>query len=171
MCEFLSYTEYKGKLYYLTNFELATREGKELRKKLDYDFYEEIKGHGAIKEYFGLPHSKCIDHECTDFSTPDNFPAEIVEKIKVGQFSQIGIAKELLQQPARAEYEKIEQSALAEYRKIQQSAWAEYEKIEQPARAEYEKIEQPALAEYRKIQQSAFWQLFTNPKNRTKVWK
>ena len=155
MCEFLSWTKYKGKLYYLTNFELNTRDGKKLRKKLDYNFYEEIKGHGAIKEYFGLPHSQCKDHECTDFSTPDNFPAEIVVKIKAGEFSEIGIAKSLLTQSAWAEYEKIRQSALAEYEKIRQSALAEYKKIRQSALAEYEKIAQSALAEYEKIPQSA----------------
>jgi len=155
MCEFLSWTEYKGKLYYLTNFEINTRNGKKLRKKLDYNFSEEIKGHGAIKEYFGLPHSQCIDHECTNFSTPNNFPSEIVEKIKRGEFSEIGIAEQLLTQSAWAEYEKIRQSAWAEYKKITQSALAEYEKIRQSAWAEHEKIRQPALAEYKKIRQSA----------------
>jgi len=171
MCEFLSWTEYKGKLYYLTDFELNTRDGEKLKKKLDYAFYEEIKGHGAIKEYFGLSHSQCRDHECTDFSTPNNFPVEIVKKIKAGEFSRIGIAEGLLTQPAWAEYEKVEQPARAEYKKVERSAWAEYKKVEQSARAEYEKVIQSAWAEYEKVRQSAFWALFMSSENRIETWR
>ena len=149
MCEFISWTEYKGKLYYISNYELNTPDGQALRRKLNYDFYEEIKGHGAIKTYFGLPHSKCKDNECSDFSTPNNFPAEIAEKIKAGEFSEIGVAEGLLTQPARAEYEKVEQ----------------------PARAEYEKVKQSAWAEYKKVKQSAFWKLYADPKNRIEAWR
>ena len=155
MCQFLSWIEYKGKLYYFSDYEVNSSDGRRLCRSLGNIFHEEIKGHGVIREYFGLSYKQGKNYECEDFSTPDNFPIELVEKIKKGKFSQIGVSEQLLKQPALAEYEKIRQSAWAEYKKIEQPAWAEYEKIRQPALAEYEKIEQPALAEYKKIRQPA----------------
>ena len=156
MCDFLSWTEYKGKLFYLTNFELNTRDGKNLRKKLGKNFNEEIKGHGAIKEYFGLPHGRCKDFECTDFSSSINFPPEIAERLKQGLFSQIGKNTDLLTQPALDEYKKITQPAWNEYKKITQPALDEYKKITQPAWNKYEKIKQSAWNKYKKITQSAW---------------
>jgi hypothetical protein len=157
MCEFLSWISMpNGELKYISNFELNTREGKKLKKELGYYFYQEIKGHGAIKTYFGIRHGKGMERECTDFSTPDNFPAEIVKKIKSGEFSQIGFSMGLLNDAALAEYEGIKQAAWAEYKKIEQPARTEYEEIKQAAWTEYEKIEQPAWAEYKEIKQAAW---------------
>jgi hypothetical protein len=104
-----------GELKYISNFELNTREGKKLKKELGYFFHHEIKGHGAIKTYFGIRHGRGIERECTDFSTPDNFPAEIVKKIKNGEFSQIGLNVDLLNDAALAEYKK---SSLQQFWKL-----------------------------------------------------
>jgi hypothetical protein len=123
-----------------------TKEGKELQKYCGNN--RDYIGHGAIRHYFGN-FTGGIEHEYTDFSSPDNFPKEIVEAIKAGQFRGLGIDEGLLTK----------------------KAWAEYNKIEQPARAEYEKIRQSARAEYDKIKQSAFWDLFKNKKNRPKCWR
>jgi len=146
MCQFISWKEYKGKNYFITSSELATKEGKKLLKS---EFKADLSGHGAIEHYYPELKGKGINKECRDFSTPKNFPKDIVEAIKKGKFEGIGICKEILTKPALAEYEKIEQSALAEYEKIRQSALAEYEKIEQ----------------------SAFWKIARQKKNRVKIWK
>jgi len=164
MCQFISWKEYKGKSYFLTDSDLNTKEGRELLKP---EYKADIKGHGAIEHYYPELKGKGHDKECTDFSTPANFPKEIVKAIKEGRFVNFGICEQILnekgkaeylriKQPAYAKYEKIQQSARVEYKKIQQPAYAKYEKIQQSAYAKYKKIEQPAWAEYLKIQQSAY---------------
>jgi hypothetical protein len=201
MCEFASWKEYKGKVYFIKNSDLITKEGKKLLKP---EVIADLSGHGAIEHYYPELKGKGVNKERTNFSTPKNFPKEIVRAIKAGKLSRIGLSSQLLtaegwaeyekirqqawaeyrkirqqawaeyrkiMQQAWAEYEKIRQPALAEYRKIRQQAWAEYEKIRQQAWAEYEKIEQPAWAEYEKIRQQAFWKIFKNLKYRAEVWR
>ena len=179
MCEFISWKSYEGKNYYLTNEDLETKAGKELLKP---EFVADICGHGAIEHYYPELKGKGSNEECSDFSSPNNFPKEIVKALKQGKLTKIGIVLDILNDAGRQEYEKIEQSALAEYKKIQQpayaeyekiqqSAWAEYEKIQQPAWAEYKKIEQPALAEYEKIKQPGFWKIAKQKKYRKNKWK
>ena len=176
MCDFISWIEREGHIYLFTNKELNTKEGRKIQKGLKDN---DVRGHGVIREYWGLKDG--VNKECEDFSTPDNFPKEIVKAVKLGQYSEIGFNLDLLNSAGKAEYEKIRQPALVEYKKIEQSALAEYEKIEQPALAEYEKIEQPALAEYKKIEQpawaeyekikqTAFWDIFKHKKYRNKKW-
>ena len=80
-------------------------------------------GHGAIDFYFEIDPKKGINRECTDFSTPDNFPSEIATAIKTGKFRGLGICLAILSQHALVEYEKIKQPALAEYEEIQQLAF------------------------------------------------
>jgi hypothetical protein len=168
MCEFVSWKEYKGKNYFLTNTDLDTKEGKKL---LNPEVRDDICGHGAIENFYPELKGKGTNKECTDFSTPNNFPKEIVEAIKQGKMSRIGICLDVLNEEGRAEYLKIEQSAKAEYEKIKQPAWAEYEKIEQPAKAEYEKIQQSAWAEYEKIKQETFSEIVQQKKYRVNAWK
>ena len=124
MCEFLSWIELpNGELRYISNYELNTREGQRLKKSLGPDFRNEIVGHGAIKEFFGLRNHAGKDRECFDFSDPNNFPKEIIRKIKKGEFSQIGICTDLLTPIAWEEYNKIEQTAWEEYDKIKRAAF------------------------------------------------
>jgi DNA-binding cell septation regulator SpoVG len=166
MCEFLSWIETvidgETHYFYLTQRELRDKRGRELAKRRG----DNINGHGAIREYYDLDNVG-RNRECTDFSTPDNFPLSIVADIKAGAFCGFGISTELLtpaadaeyekvQQPADAEYREVVQPAYAEYRKIEQAAWAEYREVVQPAFAEYRKVVQPALAEYREVVQPAF---------------
>ena len=174
MCEFLSMVKGKTKTgkdkwYYLT-YDLIhnTPRGELLQKKYGGT---DLIGHSAIREYFGIREGQGENWECTDFSTPENFPALIVKAIKRGEFRGFGTPEGLLSLPAWVEHEKIKQQAWAEYEKIKQPALAEYEKIEQAAWAEYLKIQQAAWAEYEKIDQAAFWDLFALPENRSSQWR
>ena len=166
MCNFVSWIEHNNNVYFLTDNDLKPKKLKEFK---DYNslWYEDLPGHGAIRWFYPELEGRGVEHECEDFSTPENFPPEIVTAIKEGKLSKIGVSLELLNEkgPAEyrkikdsawAEYEKIKDSARAEYRKIIESALAEYEKIRDPARAEYEKIKDPAWAEYEKIEQPAW---------------
>ena len=179
MCPFISWIEHKDNVYFLDDSKLNTKQGKELLRP---EYISDLLGHGAIRHFYSELGYKGIDKECENFTTPNNFPHEIVSAIKKGKFINFGICLNILTQPARAEYEKINQPARAEYEKIKQPAWAEYEKITQSAWAEYgkitqsawaeyEKIKQPAWAEYEKIKQSAFWRIARKKENRINVWK
>ena len=194
MCEFISWTEYKGELYYLTNYELNMRPGIEFKKKLHNNFYGDIVGHGAIKEYFGLHHLRCTDFECTDFSTPDNFPKEIIEDFKDGKFSDIGMPKptSILKQTAMKTYNKIQKPNYYEYYEEELQTRKKYNKIsiELQAKREYDDVEQGRYSEielqtkkeyaniknstfrkHYKIMLEIFWTLFADPKNRIEAWK
>ena len=186
MCEFVSWKKYKENLYYLDNDKLNTKDGRDLLKYLkDNNSLYDICGHGAIEKYYPELKDKLVDNiEVTDFSSPDNFPKEISDKIKQGKFSDIILEEyplELLNDKGRKQYNKIKQSALEQYNKIKQpaleqynkikqSAWEQYNKIEQPAWEQYNKIEQSASEQYNKIKQSAFWKTFENKKYRNIKW-
>ena len=163
MCEFISWIEYETQILFLTDADLNTKKGKELTNYLGDKFLEDIKGHGAIRFYYEIGDKRGHNKECTDFSSPDNFPSIIQAAIKKGKFSKIGKPvdiKQLLTSPA-----------LAEYNKIKDTAWAEYHKIEGPAWAEYNKIEDTALAEYHKIEGPAFWKVARVRINRVECWQ
>ena len=158
MCEFLSWIEKGDKVYFLTGKQVYdTPKGKAL-KEWSQNIEDDKTGHGAIRFYYNIVGGE--DKECSDFSTPDNFPPVIAKAIKVEKMRRMGISKQLLTQQAWAEYKKIEQPAGAEYDKIRQQAWAEYDKIRQQA-----------LAEYNKIRQQAFWDFFAVIENRNPAWR
>ena len=164
MCEFISYIEKNGEVLFLTGDDVFnTKRGKQLQKHCKSA--DDLTGHGAIRWYFGIddkPLEGGKERECTDFSSPANFPKPIVKAIKAGLMAGFkdGTPQELLTNPAWAEYEKITNTA-----------WAEYEKITNTALAEYEKIKNPALAEYEKITNTAFWALFADVNNRNHEWR
>ena len=190
MCNFISWIEYKDEILYMTDRDLETSRGKKLLRDIGF---EDIAGHGAIRSFFNIPNGKGTRKESKNFSTPDNFPQDIVRDVKKGLFTRCGVALQILtppalaeykeiehsawtkykkiEQPAWAKYKEIEQSALAEYKEIKQSAWAEYKEIEQPARAKYKEIEKPAWAKYKEIKYSAFWELAKIKKNRVNIWQ
>ena len=152
MCHLASWvmvkTQEKDINFYLTTKELKNKRGAELKKHLGKRYKEDVKGHGAIEWYFGI---KGKHVECTDFSTPDNFPKEIARDIKKGLFNYT-FSNDLLIM--------LTLKALAKYEKIIDRTWAEYKEIEGKALAEYKEIEGPA-----------FWGIFKEPNNRIKAWR
>jgi len=170
MCEFVSWIEKGDKVYFLTGEQVFnTRKGEALQKWCGSP--DDYIGHGAIRHYYGLEQDEGTNKECTNFSTPKNFPSVISEAIKNGKMRGLAIELQLLTKPAFAEYAKVKQQAYAEYKKVEQQAYAEYKKVKQQAFAEYKKVEQQAFAEYKKVEQPAFWDIFSDPKNRKRGWR
>ena len=124
MCQFISWVEEDDKVFFLTKKELQSKKGKALIKYCDN---KDLQGHGACKRYFfGSEGSKRgVQKECSDFSSPHNFPEKIALAIIRGDFNckYFDTPIDILTQLALAEYEKIEQSAWAEYKKIKQPAF------------------------------------------------
>ena len=104
MCEFISWINKDSKAIFLTGDDVfKTKRGRELQKySKDPDDW---LGHGAIRWYYNFKGG--VDKECTDFSSPDNFPSDIITAIKSGKMRRLGIAKDLLTISALAEYHKI----------------------------------------------------------------
>ena len=78
MCEFISWINYNDKIYFLTDDEINTPKGQELKKYLGNKYWEDIKGHGAIRYYYDIawpPEKYSFSHrycmECMDFSDPN----------------------------------------------------------------------------------------------------
>lgn len=88
MCEFISWKEIKTadgsmELLFLTHDDIFnTSRGAELRQLTTP---EDFVGHGAIAFYYQIDANKGVDRECTNFSSPDNFPPEIVSALKAGK--------------------------------------------------------------------------------------
>ena len=115
MCEFISAIKTQGKngkdKWYFLTYDLIhnTPRGEIIQKK--YPGQGELIGHSAIREYFELRDTEGTNWECTDFSTPKNFPSVIIKALKRGEFKGFGTPEGLLSPSALAEYEKIEQQA------------------------------------------------------------
>ncbi len=87
MCEFVSWIEGGGKVYFLTNEVVKAR--LEDYKEFNSGWRRDLCGHGAIEWFFGLEQG--MRHlEVNDFSRIGDIPKVIVEAIKSGQMSLIG---------------------------------------------------------------------------------
>ncbi len=148
MCEFISWVEHENTLYYLTANLLNTKEGRDLKKFLGTAYAEDIKGHGAIERYFGI---KGKHHECTDFSSPNNFPAEIVKAMKSGAFRGIGIPDES---------QVLTKKAYTDYKSKCAALYADY-------RSKCDAL----YASYKSKRADLFWDIFMDKKNRVKAWE
>jgi hypothetical protein len=188
MCNFISWIEKDNNVLFLTSEDIFhTQRGKELQ---NYTTPDDFVGHGAIRWFFNCAGGE--NRECEDFSTPANFPDEIVRAFKLGKFRGLGIAKEVLILSALAEYEKVQQSAIAKVDKSRQEAWIECERVRQTILIkyktnnltwmeykkicdtewiEYKKLQKPVWDEYEQVTQSTFWDLFSNLNNRVEIWR
>ena len=95
MCEFISWVEKRGKVYFLDGetvfsdkFQTWAKE-----KRISTDDY---CGHGTIRAWYGIDTGDGVDKEYTNFSTPDKFPKSIVKAIKAGQMKGFTVPKGLL---------------------------------------------------------------------------
>jgi hypothetical protein len=124
VCEFVSALKYENKYYFLTSDKLDTflrsKKGREWKKTHGTND-NDVKGHGFLEEFIYPELREKAEHwECNDFSSPKNFPYEIVKQLKLGnlRFAIPYSPKQLLTGQAEAEYQKISGQAYAEYQKI-----------------------------------------------------
>ena len=170
MCEFVSWVEHEDKLYYLTANLLNTKEGRALKKHLGSAYSEDITGHGAIEHYFGIKGKHC---ECTDFSSPNNFPAEIVKAMKSGAFRGIGIPDEsqVLTKKACTDYWSKRAALYADYRSKRDALDADYRSKCNALYDDYWSKCDALYDDYRSKRDDLFWDIFMDKKNRAKAWK
>ena len=109
MCEFMSWVEKGEKVYFLTPAMIQDTPKGQAWLKYEGDktdnWEDDQKGHGAIRWFFDLQNREGEEHECTDFSSPANFPTEIVKAIKAGEFRGYVFPFGLLSAPLDADYQ------------------------------------------------------------------
>jgi hypothetical protein len=128
--------------------------------------------------------------ECEDFSTPDNFPPELVAAIKAGDMAEFGVTERmvagLLSQKGKKRH-KSKCKADAEWQKADtewQKVDAEWQKTyaeRQKADAEWQKAyakrqktyaeRQKTGTEWQKAYARIFWDVFADIKYRAGAWK
>jgi hypothetical protein len=164
MCEFISWKEVKTasgtEILFLTHDDIFnTSRGIKLRK---HNGNNDLFGHGAIAFYYQISSDKGINRECTDFSSPDNFPPEIVAALKSGKmWGFIDYFPDgLLCAPLYADYKakrdaldadyKAKRDALdADYEAKRDALYADYEAKRAPLDADYEAKRAPLDADYK----------------------
>ena len=194
MCDFISWIEKDGKLYYLTTEDIESKRGKEYR---DYNpNADDIKGHGAIRWFYNLKGGK--EKECTDFTTPKGFPREIQKAIIQGKFRRSfgPVPAGLLIAPLYADYEAKRAPLDADYKAKRDALYADYKAKRAPLYADYEAKIAPLYANYKakiaplyadyeakraplyadyEAKRDALdlrtWLLVLEPKNRSKAWQ
>jgi hypothetical protein len=164
VCEFLSAIKTKSKTgrdkwYFLTHDLIHnTPRGEIIQKKYKGD--GELIGHSAIREYFELRSGTGENWECSDFSTPDNFPTVIVKALKRGEFKGFNVPAGLLLQTKRDAIDK-------EYQPKQDAIYKEYQTKRDAIDKEYQPKQDAIDKEY----QDSLWDLFAIPENRVEVWR
>ncbi len=189
MCDLISWYELpNGKIRFLTEKQLfKTERGQALLK--EYPDPKDWCGHQIIKEYY---HSRVNGKgcECTDFSSPSNFPHEIAQAIKVGEYRGY-ISKEILimltpealivyaeREKAYDEWVKADAERVkadAEWMKAYDE-WRKADAEWMKAYDEWRKADdewRKADAEWRKAehQHKHFWDLFAVIENRKVEWR
>ena len=172
MCDFISWFEKDGTVIFLTDDDLATEAGKKLRA-IGGMFPDDIKGHGAIRKFYELNEwvwpAGLTQKECTDFSSPNNFPPQIVEALKNCNLTQIGKLPENILLKHRLNLTKKDAKWEEAYAKREEAdakreeAYAKWEEA-------YAKWEE-ADAKWEEADANNFWKVFANPKNRKKAWR
>jgi hypothetical protein len=143
MCDFISWKVVRTadggmEILFLTYDDIYnTKRGKELQK---YTIPNDFVGHGAIDFYYGL-NGRGTNKECTDFSSPDNFPSIIADAIKMGKFYLMGTPEGLLlpskRDPLYADYEAKCAPLDADYKAKRDPLYADYEAKCAPLDADY----------------------------------
>jgi len=148
MCEFISWIETAdNKIYFLSKKQLPTKKGQALREFCQAD--SDLTGHGAIRRYYKLAEHDGANKECTDFSTPANFPDVIVKAIKDGDMAGFGVNP---------------------FGLLNTSAGKAYGEAIAPAFKAYHEAMASALKVYNEAKATTFWDLFANPENRNPLW-
>lgn len=148
MCEFVSWVELDGEVLYLNDKALRDKRGRELKRYLGEKYYEDVPGHGAICWYYDIEHNQGMHRECTSVD-PADYPDVIVNDIKAGNMSMVGVNEDFLLKKAVSKYIATRKRAWDKIIATRKRAWAKYYAT--------------------KLQ--TFWELFSDPSNRIKAWR
>lgn len=152
MCHFISWIRHADGIFFLTDDEMKTKKGKDLIEYLGPDnYWEDVKGHGAITEYFNFRSFEGIHEELSLFNSPKYLPKIIFEAIKKGKFHLIGrpdTVDNFLVVGAIREYEWLREEIINEREYKIKMSHAKLEDAKHEANSEYDKVVSIALGKY-----------------------
>ena len=183
MCKLISWIEKNYKNYFLTGKQVYESPTGEALKKWSSNIEEDKTGHGAIRFYYELEGGR--ERECTNFSTPDNFPADIVLAIKNGEMRGMGTAKGLLlpaldedyqakRKPLDEDYQAKRNALDGDYQAKCKPLDEDYQAKRKPLYEDYQAKRKPLYEDYQakcKPLYDKFWDLFADPANRAEAWR
>ena len=194
MCEFLSWVEKRSMAYFLTGEQLFSEKGQVWVEEHGIS-PDDYCGHGTIRKWYMIDSGDGVDKECTDFSSPDNFPPAIVRALKDGKFKGFLFLPELLRKRLSDDY-------WAKRKPLDDDYWAKRKPLDDGYEAKlkllcdgyeaklkpldddygakrkllydgYEAKKKPLNDGYeakRKPLDDDYWALFAIPENRSKAW-
>jgi hypothetical protein len=172
MCEFVSWKNYDGTLWFLTDDIIAPR--LEEFKLYNPEWREDLPGHWAIEWFFYLPEHCGRNKECTDFSSPSNFPPEIVREIKQGKMTYGKFSVGLLLPTLDADYEAKRVALDADDRAKWDALDADYEAkrvaLDAELWAKRVALDAELWAKWDALD-AEMWALFSKPENRAEAWR
>jgi hypothetical protein len=181
MCNPISFIKRDGQLLYLRGGDLETKRGKQTVAYCQNR--DDLCGHGAIRYYFGSEaedgtitlFSGGVDGEVTNFSSPDNFPPEIVEDIKRGAFRGIfAPPRGILRAPLYADYKAKRDALYADWQAKWDALDADYKAKLDALDADWQAKRAPLYADYKAKRDALYaetWTLFADPDNRVEAWR
>lgn len=161
MCEFISWVEERGKVYFLTGEQLLSDFGQAWVKGQGIS-RDDYCGHGTIRRYYRIDEGDGLSKECTSFLTPDNFPAIIVRAIKRGEMRGLGTPTGLLVDVVEIKWRGERETVCAKWR-------AEWEAVDAKWTAEWDAVHAKWKAEWKAVD-ARFWDLFADTANRNPLW-
>ena len=148
MCEFMSWVEKGNKVYFLTDKQIhETAKGKELQEWSKSS--DDLPGHGAIRYFYGLEQEEGINKECTDFSSPTNFPARIAKAIKGGKMRGLGTARGLLTNKVDAKWRSELNAVDAKWQPEQNAVYVKWRAEQDAVDAKWEAEQNAVDAKWR----------------------
>ena len=172
MCEFISWVERRDKVYFLTGKQLFhTKKGQRFIETISPDDY---CGHGTIRAYYGIDTGDGIDKECTDFSSPNNFPIQVAKAIKNGDFKGFsfpgGLLRKLLEDDYLVKRRPLDDDYEAKRKLLYDDYWAKRKPLEDDYLAKLKLLDDDYEAK-RKPLYDDYWDLFTKLENRNPAWR
>ena len=192
MCQFVSWIKKGDKVYFLTARQIfETTRGKQLQKWCSNP--DDYVGHEAIRFYYRIAEGAGDDGECSDFSTPDNFPSEIVKAIKEGKLRGLGQTPEgLLAPPAYKDYlakkdqlhkdyqtnaDQLHKDYQAKVDPLFEDYLAKKDQLHKDCQAKVDPLFEDYLAKVGQLRKDylakadqLYWDLFAIPENRNHKW-
>ena len=152
MCDYISWIEKGDEILFLTGPDVfSSQRGSELQNHCKSK--DDLTGHGAIRWFYGIGKDVGKERECTNFSTPANFPKQIVKAIKKGQMWGFGeVPRGILTPALYADYKAKRAPLDADYNAKTNALYADYNAKTNALYADY-------------------WALVTDANNRAPAWR
>lgn len=179
MREYISWLEHiqTKEIKFLTADNIfKTKRGQKLRK---YTFNKiDLIGPQSILWYFDLNYKDWCQRTCTDFSSPDNFPALIAAAIRLGKMNLTsiitnfpqGLLKDDIYHDYIVKHEAISVEYLSKFKSLYQKYASKHKVFDDRFIAKCRPLDSVYWAKYRRLS-NAQWEFFVNPDNRMNVWR